>query len=286
MPGPTPATDLRKAIETVDRNRLLLERASSLVYRETPSRPLLAHLFRPPGFTPREARPAMLFFHGSVWDRGLVSQFAPHAYYFAQRGMHTALFEYRINSTDGTGAPEALEDIAEAHRWLFGRAGVFGIDPRKVVSCGASGGAWAAMVWTLQLLALKPLERPADPPAALVLYEPICETGPKCPGFQHFPDRATARKLNPLGLLAKNPPPAIVMHGTGDTVVPFATSTKFARRWQRKKGRCDIIPYKGAQHGFHNFNFNIRLYENSINAVDGFLASLGLIEPAEPLVAF
>ena len=50
----------------------------------------------------------MLFFHGSLWDKGLVSQFAPHAYAFAQRGVVSLLFEYRLQSTDATGAVEVM----------------------------------------------------------------------------------------------------------------------------------------------------------------------------------
>ena len=281
-----PATDLRKAIGTVDRNRALLERASSLVYRETPNRPLLAHVFRPPGASPRDERPAILFFHGSLWDKGLVSQFAPHAYTLAQRGLVTVLFEYRMHSTDGTGAVEMLEDVAEAHRWVQGHAGMFGIDRQRTISWGASGGAWASLIWTLELLAEKPEARPTPLPAALVLYEPVCETGPKCPGFARFPDKKTAARLNPMKLLRKDLPPAIILQGTQDANVPYATTAKFAKLWQRKKGRCELIPYEGAGHGFHNFNMNMRLYENCLNAVDAFLASLELVAATEPLFAF
>ena len=286
MEGKRPASDLRKAIGSVDRNRALLERASSLVYRQNSTRSLLVHVFQPPGSSPRDERPAMLFFHGSLWDKGLVSQFAPHAYAFAQRGLVSLLFEYRLQSTDATGAVEVMEDVAEAHRWVQGHAGLFGIDRNRCVSCGASGGAWAVLAWTLGLMVLKPEERPAPLPAALVLYEPACEIGPKLPGFSRFPDKKTAASLNPFKLLRKDPPPAIILQGTQDAVLPFASTARFAKAWRSKKGRCDLIPYEGAGHGFHNFNMNARLYENCLNAVDAFLVSLGLLEAVETLVAF
>jgi len=283
MEGTSPR-DLRKAIQSVDRNRALLERAESLVYRETETRSLLAHVFKPPGGLGTRDRPAMLFFHGSLWEKGLVSQFAPHAYYFAQRGVVSVLFEYRLRSVDGTGPVEALEDIAAGIRWVHSRPDLLGVNNAHQILCGASGGAWAALAWTLGLLAEKEAERPFPLPTALALFEPLVDVGPKRPGFEHFPNKEVAKELNPMRLLAEGLPPAMFLHGTADAVLPFEATRKFARKWEKKKGRCDLVPFAGAAHGFHNFSHDMRMYEQTVNAVDAFLVSLGLIGASERLV--
>lgn len=284
MQTPRPAEDLKRAFVAVDRNRALLARAETMVLRDVGTRQLHAYVFRPPGWSPRDLRPAMLFFHGSLWDKGLVSQFAPQALAFAERGMVTILCEYRLHSTDGSAALDALDDVVFAHRWLAGHAGALGVDSGKVVFCGASAGAWMAMVRSLALLGQKPDEREQSPPAALILFEPICEVV-KCLWSARFPDVRAAKRMLPRKLLRRGAPPALFFHGSMDPVVPIEPVAKLAKAWRGKSPRADFVPYDGAGHGFYNFNVDVRLYENTLNAADDFLVGLGFLEPCDVTVA-
>lgn len=285
METSTAKSDLRKALGTVDRNRALLERAHSGEFRRVGERELQAWIFSPPGWSASDLRPAMLFFHGSLWDKGLVSQFAPQALYFAERGMVTMLFEYRLPGAEGVDGTDALEDVAAAHRWACGHSRELGIDPGRLVLAGASAGAWMASVRALGLAMLKPEDREQAPPVAMVLFEPICEVDGKLPWSGRFKDQKAVKKLIPRKMLAKGAPPALVFHGSVDPVVPFEPAAKLAKAWKAKAPASQFIPYEGAGHGFYNFNVDMRLYENTLNATDDFLVSLGLLEAGGSMVA-
>jgi acetyl esterase/lipase len=277
--------DLLKALGTVDRNRALLDRAHSGEFHQVGERKLTAWIFSPPDWTASDLRPAMLFFHGSLWDKGLVSQFAPQALYFAERGMVTILFEYRLPGVEGVDGTDALEDVATAHRWTCEYARDLGVDPGRIVMAGASAGAWMAAVRSLGLAALKPEAREQSPPVAMVLFEPICEVAGKFPWAARFQDPKSVRKLVPRKMLTKGAPPALIFHGSSDPIVPFELTAKLAKTWISKVPAARFIPYEGAGHGFYNFNVDMRLYENTLNATDDFLVGLGLLRAGDSLVA-
>lgn len=277
--------DLLKALGTVDRNRALLDRGHSGEFHRVGDRSLKAWIFSPPGWTASDLRPAMLFFHGSLWDKGLVSQFAPQALYFAERGMVTILFEYRLPGAEAVDGTDSLEDVAEAHRWTCMHSGELGIDPGRIVMVGASGAAWMAAVRSLGIAALKPEVREQAPPVALVLFEPICEVAGKLPWSARFKDPKAVSKLVPRKMLEKGAPPALIFHGSADPIVPFESTLKLAKTWTAKSPASRFIPYEGAGHGFYNFNVDMRLYENTLNATDDFLVGLGLLEAGGSMVA-
>ena len=285
MEASTAKPDLLKALGTVDRNRALLERAHSGEYHQVGDRSLKAWIFSPPGGTASDLRPAMLFFHGSLWDKGLVSQFAPQALYFAERGIVTIVFEYRLPGAEAVDATDAMEDVAQAHRWTSGYSKELGIDPGRIIMVGASAGAWMAAVRALGLAALNPEAREQAPPVAMVLFEPICEVAGKLPWGSRFKDPKAVRTLIPRKMLEKGAPPALIFHGSVDPIVPFEATSKLAKTWIAKSPASLFIPYEGAGHGFYNFNVDMRLYENTLNATDDFLAGLGLLEPGGSLVA-
>jgi acetyl esterase len=277
--------ELRKALGTVDRNRALLERADSGEYRVVDGRSLMAYIFAPPGWSPRDMRPAMLFFHGSLWDRGLVSQFAPQALYFAERGLVTILFEYRLPGPEGCDGLDSFEDVVAAHRWTSGLAGDLGVDPGRIIMAGASAGAWMSMVRTLSLVGRKPEERDQAPPAALVMFEPICEIGGRDPWAARFRNPKALKRMVPRKMITKGIPPALFFHGSADPVLPMKPTAKLAKAWKSKAPQSRFVPYEGAGHGFYNFNVDMRLYENTLNATDEFLVSLGFLEPGGAMVA-
>lgn len=263
-----------RALRAVDRNRALLERAKAHPYRRVEhgeAEDLLIHAYLPPERTSDQA-PAILFFHGSLWDKGLVSQFAPQALYFAERGVASFLVEYRMASSHFTGPLEALDDARCALRWVAQRCVPFGIDRSRICLCGASGGAWAAMM--AALLAMDPEDSAEGDPLvnALVMFEPVCDTTAKLPTIASFPDKRTARKLKPVRRLQKGLPAALFLHGTADAMVPAPPTAKLAKAW-KKHGPADYIAYEGSKHGFYHFGADIRLYENTLQVVEDFLVS-------------
>ncbi len=267
----------------IDRNRELLKVAREETFKIIGDASLSAWFWHPP---PEKRRalpmPVAAFFFSSGWDHGQISQFAPHSVYFASRGMLSVAFEYRVQNKHGTGPLEAMEDVADALRWLRMNAEELDLNPNQIAGIAGSGGAHALAA---AAVLAKPLKRgetlPDDHPQpnAMVLFNPVLDTSKHGFGLDRFPDAATAKKCNLLRSIRKQLPPTLIMHGTADRVVPFSGSYAYARKAARKKNICRLIEFEGAGHGFFNFNVSFERYEATLLAMDEFFVSLGLIEP-------
>jgi acetyl esterase/lipase len=267
----------------IDRNRELLKLAHEETFKVMGDENLHAYFWRPTtdktGLMPL---PVAAFFFSSGWDHGQISQFAPHAVYFASRGMVTVAFEYRVSSKHGTGPLEAIEDAADAFRWLRLNAEELNINPNQIVGVGGSGGAFAIAANALLSPPLKrnevlPEVHPL--PNAMVLFNPVLDTSKDGFGLERFPDPATAKKHNLIRAIRKQLPPTLIMHGTADRVIPFGGSYTYAKKTARKKNICRLIEFEGAGHGFFNFNVSFERYEATLVAMDDFFVTLGLLQP-------
>ena len=62
--------------------------------------------------------------------------------------------------------------------------------------------------------------------------------------------RSTAELASPVSYLDKNDPPALLIHGDLDKVVPVAQSQLFYRATQSKGARATLLVIKGVDHSF------------------------------------
>jgi acetyl esterase len=276
-------SDLPTRTPPIDRNRELLKVAQEETYKVLGDVALHAYFWHPPEdkVSPL-SKPAIAFFFSSGWDHGQISQFAPHCVYFASRGMLSIAFEYRTHNKHGTGPLEAIEDAADAMRWLRLNAAELNLNPNQIVGGGGSGGAHAIASAALLTPPLKRGEvRPEIHPVpnALVLFNPVLDTSKHGFGLDRFPDPASAKKHNLIRAIRKELPPTLIMHGTADRVVPFNGSYTYARKASRKKNLCRLVEFEGAGHGFFNFNVSFERYEATLLAMDEFFVKLHLIQP-------
>jgi acetyl esterase len=267
----------------MDRNRPLLDQAQGYIYQETNGIELAAYAFAPRGHSIQHPRPAILFFHSSAWDSGLISQFAPHCLHFAQRGLVAITFEYRLSNRHHTGPVEAMADARSAVRWVRSNARELGIEPDRIVGAGGSAGAQlmlgAAMMGP-------DFDDPGDDlsvscaPNALVLFDPVVDVHSR-QGFggDRFPDAGTARLASPILHVRKGLPPMILFHGTQDRLVPVKLIRRFVRKMRRwpQRNICELVPFSGCGHSFFNFNVDPRLFEATINLADRFLVARGFL---------
>lgn len=268
----------------IDRNRELLKTAREEVYKSVGDVQLPVYIWEPePDKAPPYPRCVAAFFYSSGWDNGQVTQFAPHCVYFASRGMVTMAFDYRVANRQGGGPLEAMADARSAMRWIRLNAAELAVNPGKVVGVGGSGGAHAIASAAMLSGFDDPYESVDDNPApnALVLFNPVLDTSKKGFGLNRFPDPDIAKQANLLRAIRPGLPPTLIMHGTGDRVVPFAGSHQFAKKSSRKKNICRLMDFEGQGHGFFNFNLSFEMYEATLMAMDGFLVELGFLE-ADP----
>jgi acetyl esterase len=265
----------------LDRNRQLLNEADHHLYKVVGPLSLEAYIYHGLATVAgTEPTAAMIFFAGSNWDQAQISQFAPHCMYFASRGVTSILAEYRTSHRHQGSPEEAMEDARDAVAWIRMNAEALNVDPKRIVTVGASAGghiAMASAMWPVPAKKALPLD---TAPNAVVLFNPILDTTRK--GFEQakFADPVAAKTASPIHHLRKGLPPTLILHGTNDRAVPFMTSKKFQGKMKWKNNECTLVPFEGQGHGFFNFNVDARLYELSLNEIDRFLVNLGWTKPA------
>jgi acetyl esterase len=270
-------------IPPIDRGRELLKTAREEIYKTVDGVNLPVYIWEPESDkAPPYPKSVAAFFFSSGWDNGQVSQFAQHCVYFASRGMMTMCFDYRVSARHQAGPLQAMADARSAIRWIRMNAVELGVNPGKIVGVGGSGGGHAIASAAI----LSGFDDPSDAvdsspvPNAVVLYNPIMDTWSKRAfGPERWPDNSSRKAADLIRAIKRGFPPMLIMHGTGDRVVPFEGSYEFARKSAKKKNICKLIEFEGQGHGFFNFNLSFEMYEATLMAMDEFFVELGFLEP-------
>jgi acetyl esterase/lipase len=234
---------------------------------------LTLHIFNPPDHKPTDRTAAIVFFFGGAWVNGAPSHFYKQSEYLASRGMVAICADYRTRSKHQTSPMECLKDGKSAMRWVRSHAGELGIDPDRLAAGGGSaGGHIAAATGTTKGLN----EEGEDTsvicrPNALVLFNPVIDTGPDSFGYKRVQEYW--EDFSPMHNIDSETPPTILFLGTKDEIIPVATAEEFKARMEKAGVRCDLRLYEGQPHGFFN---RARYYETLLEA-DKFLMSLGYL---------
>ncbi|MEX2565129.1 MAG: alpha/beta hydrolase [Cyclobacteriaceae bacterium] len=230
---------------------------------------------------PKEKHAAMIFFFGGGWVGGSLSQFEPHAKYFADKGLITVLADYRVKNRHQTRPFEALEDAKSAIRYLKENGERLGIDSAQIIAAGGSAGGHLAAATALiskyndenDNLSISPK------PAALVLFNPVLDNGPGGYGFERigeaYPD------FSPLHNVRKGAPPTLLFLGTEDQLIPVETAQYYKVVMEKVGSTCDLKLYEGQGHGFFNFQHQ-KYYESTILETEKFLGELGYLKSKSP----
>lgn len=240
-------------------------------------------------FMPKERNastllPGIVFFHGGGWNHGSPNQFYPHCQYFASRGMVAMSAEYRLARQHGTTPYECVADGKSAIRWIRAHTLDLGIAPDRLVAGGGSAGAQVAAA-TATVPGLNEDGEDCTTsarPDALILFNPVFDNGPGGYGHERVQDRW--QQFSPMHNIAKGVPPAIIILGDQDELIPVSTAQEFKKRMTAAGARCDLWTYAGQPHGFFNYkDGNNPYYNATVYEADKFIASLGYIN-GEPTV--
>jgi acetyl esterase/lipase len=250
----------------------------SIVYKTVGDIELRLHVFLPPGWSEGDQRPAVVFFFGGGWVSGTPKQFFPQCHYLAGRGMVAMSADYRVKNRHGTSPRECVQDGCSAVRWIRQHAGELGIDPARLAAGGGSAGGHVAAATGTVTNITEPGEETTTScrPNALVLFNPVFDNGPN--GWGHKAVRDYWREISPRHNIDSQTPPAIVLLGTADRLIPVATAEGFCKAMHDAGGRCELKLYADQPHGFFN---NPPMQQQTLADVDQFLQSLGwLAAPA------
>lgn len=215
--------------------------------------------------------PAVVIVHGGGWVRGdrrvdVEPLFKP----LTDAGFAWFSIDYRL-ATDPVQFGVAIEDVEQAVRFVKARAGDYNIDPNRIALIGESAGG--------QLAAMAALRAgpAASVRAVVALYTPTDLVSL----FQHsnfVPAQirngvrgtpwenlvlAGLSQLSPIQNVRRDMPPFLFIHGTADSLVPFAQSTQMCARMRQDGASCEVYPVEGAGHG-------IRWWTSSSRGADNY----------------
>jgi len=264
-----------------------VEALPDLVYSVPPGfRPLRLDLYRPRNSrSATGGLPLVVYVHGGGWQAGHTRHAGAFANWpavlarLAARGYVVASVEYRLSGE--ARFPAAIQDVKTAIRWLRWNHTQFDIDPnRAIIWGGSAGGQLAALAATtcndssLAPVFMKqgsadpesPLATQSDCVQGLVTWYGIFDfanaplsgsddsSGNSAPGkylgCAPAACRSTAELASPLSHLDKDDPPALLIHGELDKVVPVAQSRKFNDALLQRKIPVKLLVIKDVDHSF------------------------------------
>lgn len=247
------------------------------IYKVIGERKLKLYIFEP--VKSEKSNPAILFFYGGSFTKGsnTAAKFQHQARYFASKGLVAICVDYR-NAYDDTFSPiQAISDAKSAVRWVRKNCIDIGVDPDKVVMCGASSGGYTVV----SSIMLEPIsdEKNNDTlsniPNALVIFA----AGMNGVDIMDrmFPElREVAIQLSPMHHIKKCLPPTIWFCGTADLL--YESNKQFCEAMVEAGNEILFIPYKGMEHGFFNYGLNENYpYHDTIHRTEEFLQSLSLL---------
>jgi acetyl esterase len=252
----------------------------AVVYKTVGDVELKLHVFEPPRETSKPCT-VIIFFFGGGWARGNPNQFFPHCEQFASRGMLAISAEYRVRDRNGTTPFECVKDGKSAVRWVRAHAQELGIDADRIAAGGGSAGGHIAACTAL----VEDVEEEGEDlsissaPNALVLFNPALDTVSKPDIAKRFDGRA--EELSPAHHIRKGICPTIVLHGTGDTSVPFGASVHFTRLMKQAGNDCTLQGFGGMKHGFFNYTRSRTIFLQTLGIADSFLVDKGFLAPPD-----
>jgi alpha-L-fucosidase 2 len=172
-----------------------------------------------------------------------------------------------------------IEDVRTAIRFIHARAAEYRIDPTRMAMIGESAGAQLA-----GMAALEPGGSGArlDPAATPMIRAVVSFYGPNdlvslIRNADSIPDRlrrtfegtpleallvATLQRLSPRHALHAAAPPFLLVHGTGDELVPYQQSVDMCAAVRQVGGSCELIRVDGAPHGLRRWDDDQDAYQS------------------------
>lgn len=195
-------------------------------------------------YAPRKAAdgstaPLIVFWYGGAWQEGSKSDYRFVGAALAKRGAMAVLPDYRLYPE--VRFPDFLRDAAAAVARAQQEAPRYGADPRRTVLAGHSAGAYIAAMLALQPRYLR--EAGVDPSSIAGFFglsgpyavDPNTDTL-----HAIFDAVAEPGTYQVVPQVSAGAPPALLVHGTGDSVVYVAHTEALARALRDKADAVEV----------------------------------------------
>lgn len=206
--------------------------------------------------------PAVILVHGGGWIAGdRKTNVQPLFQPLSGAGFAWFSISYRL-ANDPMQFGAAIQDVESAVRYVRSQADAFHIDPNRIALVGESAGAHLAAMAALRALPDSRVQ------GVVSLYGPmdlmtLAKTSPHVPSWIREQVRGTPfeqlllaglQQLSPINHVSRDMPPFLLIHGTGDSLVPFEQSEEFCAKAKAAGGSCELYPVAGAGHGIRWWN--------------------------------
>lgn len=235
-----------------------------------------------------ETRAAILFIHGGGWVSGDASAFFQACERYAGMGLVTFSVEYRLaeNTTGEIECPkttpiECVLDVRSAMRWVRAHAGVYRIDPDKIVVGGHSVGGQL----TLGTALFDSINETSDDfsvspvPNAMLLYSGTPDTIEAWCDYLLADRRKQIWEISPAHNVRFGMPPAIAFHGKEDAVVPFWKVDRLRQFIEKAGNYFELVAFEGRKHYLApgDPRYSEILDDDILNRTDIFLKRFGFL---------
>jgi acetyl esterase/lipase len=193
------------------------------------------------------AKPVIVFWYGGGWMSGSRTEYRFVGVALAQLGYVTMLADYRLYPQ--ARFPLFLDDGAQAVAWVQRHAAEYGGDPRRIVLMGHSAGAHMAAMLALNRRFLEQAGADAGGIVGLIgLSGPYDLTPNTATLHAIFHAPFTPHDWQVLPYVSAQAPPALLLHGSRDTLVDAAATGKLATALRAQGVRVETRIYDGRGH--------------------------------------
>jgi acetyl esterase/lipase len=274
LQGVVPATELDRQWPEPERTppfwRALEHRRNvyrtSVQYGDSPTQ--LLDVWRPAEL-PSEPAPVLIYLPGGAWVHGsrLLQGYALMSH-LAEQGWVCLSIDYRVAPNHRW--PQHLTDVKTAIAWARANVDKFGGDRNFIaISGGSAGGHLAALAGLTpndpELQADLPADSDTSVDAVVGIYgryDWADRSTPEREEFVDFLERVVVRHridkhpeifqaASPIARVRPDAPPFLVIHGSGDTVIPVQQARDFVQELRSvSESVVSYIELPGAGHGF------------------------------------
>jgi acetyl esterase/lipase len=203
-------------------------------------------------FAPQAATgtaPVLVFFHGGGWHVGEKSEYEFAGRAFAAQGFITVVPNYRL--TPEAKFPDFLEDCATAVKWVQANIAKYGGDPRRIVLCGHSAGAYNAVMLALDTRYAKQSGFDLTSIKGVVGLSGAYDFLPlnsknSISAFGAAPD---LEQTQPVRFARAGAPPLLLIWGAKDKRVARRNIDSLAQAMRKAGGEVETIIYPNVNHG-------------------------------------
>jgi acetyl esterase len=258
-------------------------------YRVSKGTELLARIYQP---SDGDRLPAIVSVHGGGWNSGDRTTNTSLDAAMANAGFVVMAIDFRMPPE--AMYPASIQDINCAICWLRDHAQGMRVDPRRIGGLGTSSGGHQIMLAALRPKMAKYRIEGADGDSSLAwimicwgVLDPLARYKMACArGMSDFiklhqaywPDEAAMADGNPQLILergeASDLPPALLIYGAEDDVLPKDTACRFADAYRRVGGDITVKVFPGEGHLFATKSPSSAAARDAIATMIGFSREL------------